>query len=46
MNGAYKATAARRVSPFYLIKEGAKAEAAALTLHNAWRARQQFFNCL
>lgn len=34
-NGAYKATTARGVSPFYLIGEGVKAGAAALTLHNA-----------
>lgn len=35
MNGAYKATAARGVSPFDLIGEGVKAGAASLTLHNA-----------
>lgn len=46
MNGAYKAAAARGISPFYLIKEGAKAGAAARAPHSACGARQQFSNCL
>lgn len=46
MNGVYKAAAAGGISPFYLIKEGAKAGAAARALHSACGARQQFSNCL